>query len=236
MSEKNQNKTLLLIESIGYLPATATSKRKEWYGIYQCECGNKITTIIRRVNSGKIKSCGCSRMGNRTHGMHKHRLYFTWINIIRRTTHTDYKSYKNYGGRGIDVCERWLNIANFIEDMYPTYEEGLSIDRINNDKGYYPDNCRWTTNAVQNRNTRRLRSSNSNGWRGVYFNKTAEKWYARISVDNKRKHIGTFNSALEAAMAYDKYVIDNNLEHTTNNIKREKDERINSAEEDNSVS
>ena len=126
------------------------------------------------------------------------------------------KKYKDYGGRGITVCERWHSIENFIEDMYPTYIEGLSLDRINVDGDYEPNNCRWVTKSIQARNTRLLMSTNTSGFRGVCWDKRVEKWRAYLSIKGKRIHLGYFDTPEEGAIAYNNYVIENNLEHTLN--------------------
>lgn len=154
----------------------------------------------------------------KTHELTKHRLYKTWKNIIARCNNKNNPLYNYYGQRGIKVCDRWLNVANFIEDMYPTFKEGLSIDRENNDLGYEPSNCRWTNKTIQARNTKKIYSHNTSGYRGViYSNKSLKSPYqAQIKVNGKNIYIGLYNTAENAAKARDKYVIDNNLEHTLN--------------------
>ncbi len=87
------------------------------------------------------------------HGMHNHCLYKTWFNMISRCTNKNDNAYKNYGGRGISVCERWMDIKNFIEDMGER-PAGFSIDRIENDLGYSPENCKWSSDKEQARNRR----------------------------------------------------------------------------------
>lgn len=96
------------------------------------------------------------------------------------------------------------------------YESNLTIDRKDNDKGYGPDNCRWVTQEIQSRNTRRIRENNTSGYRGVSFKKAINKFQCRINVDKKQIYLGVYDSAIEAALTYDKYVVDNNLEHTKN--------------------
>lgn len=100
--------------------------------------------------------------------------------------------------------------------MNDTYKEGLSIDRIDNNKGYSKDNCRWTTRTVQARNKRKLMSTNTSGYKGLCWSKAKNKWLARIKIASKRIHIGIYDDKVEAAKAYDKYITDNNLEHTKN--------------------
>lgn len=209
-----------LIKDLGII-STNTNKKRLRYGLYKCSCGNEFKAISSRVKNMHTKSCGCytimrTKEVNTTHGVNTHPLYNIWHNIIKRTTNIKAKQYKDYGGRGISICERWLKVENFIEDMYPTFEEGLTIDRINNDGNYEPSNCRWTTRSVQSRNTQIIRANNTSGYRGVCFNKSAKKWQAQIVICRKLKYLGLFLNASEAAKAYDSYVIENGLEHTIN--------------------
>lgn len=91
------------------------------------------------------------------HGMAGEAGYQAWLDIKKRCYNPADPAYPNYGGRGIEVCERWLNDARaFFADMGPR-PPGAELDRIDNDRGYYPDNCRWTTHTVNCRNTRRVR-------------------------------------------------------------------------------
>lgn len=133
-----------------------------------------------------------------------------------RCTNPKNTNYKSYGGRGITVCDKWLDINNFIDDMYPSFVEGLTLDRKENDKGYSKDNCRWATKIVQSRNTRRIRSNNTSGYRGVSWCASKNKWVSQITVNFLVIFIGRFNTSLESALAYDKYIANNNLEHTKN--------------------
>lgn len=216
----NQNLVMpILVEDLGLQYATPTSKERKRYGIFQCRCGVHFKAISSNVKSGTTTSCGCyHKEVIRTHGLSNHRLYKFWQGIITRTTNPKADSFKNYGGRGIKVCERWKDVHNFIEDMEPTYMEGLSLDRKDSSKDYSPDNCRWTTRAVQSQNTRKLRSTNTSGFRGVRFKKSNNKWQAQISVNNKRHHLGYFDKAIDAAFRYDSYVLENGLEHTINGV------------------
>ena len=209
------NKILELVFDLGMIFPTETSKNKYRYGLYKCFCGNIFKTQTQDVNRKNTKSCGCLiGKPNITHGLTNHRLYPTWVMMKNRCLNKKNDAFKHYGERGISICDRWLDVKNFIEDMYPSYQEGLTIDRINNDGNYEPSNCRWATKEVQCRNTRKLSSRNITGYRGIVFQ--YNKFNARISVDNKKIYLGTFNNDINAAKAYDNYVIENNLEHTKN--------------------
>jgi hypothetical protein len=215
--------TPALIKDLGILFTNDTSKQKRHFGLYKCQCGNEFITLFSSTKNGHTNSCGCYnksiiKVVSITHGLRYHRIYNTWKNMVARTTSPKKYNFNNYGGRGIIVCARWKNVAYFIEDMYPSYQEGMSIDRINNDGNYEPSNCRWTTKCIQSRNTKIIRPNNTSGYRGVSFDKHRGLWSCQITINSKSKYLGRFNTALDAAKAYDKYVIDNSLEHTINGV------------------
>lgn len=149
------------------------------------------------------------------HGLRKHRLYRTWQQMMSRCYNEKSTSYKYYGMIGIKVCKDWHNVVTFVNDMFPTFKEGLTLDRKNSNGNYEKDNCRWATKEVQNRNTRKIMSTNVSGYRGVYLS-SGKKYQTSISVNNKIIHLGTFKTAFEAAKVRDEYIIKNNLEHTRN--------------------
>ena len=127
----------------------------------QCSCGNEHLVTGGRLRRGESKSCGCLRHegGPLRHGdSARGRLtpeYRTWSNMIDRCERPGNKSYKDYGGRGIAVCARWRgDFALFLADMGRKPSALHSIDRIRNDEGYGPGNCRWATRQEQNRNKR----------------------------------------------------------------------------------
>ena len=97
-------------------------------------------------------------ISSKLHGMINKPVYKTWSGIKQRCLNSNDPAYKDYGGRGITVCKRWLDFKNFYEDMGDP-PEGMEIDRKENDKGYYKDNCRWTTSTINNRNRRSMKLS-----------------------------------------------------------------------------
>ena len=203
---------LILLEDLGMIYPTEKSNAKRHYALYKCFCGNEFKTRVQYIKNNHTKSCGCLRGIN--HNLSNHRLYRTWNAMIERCFNKTNPNYKNYGGRGITVCDEWLDIKAFINDMFPTYIEGLTLDRINPNSNYEKNNCRWATKTTQSRNTKRLRTDNTSGYRGVSLNNI--KWTSQIHINGKKIHIGCFDTALEGALAYDKYIIDNKLGHTRN--------------------
>jgi hypothetical protein len=130
-------------------PVGSRHRSTEWLCI--CDCGNFKIVTRRLLIAGHTKSCGCLHAGKPRHGMYKTKIYRVWRSMHRRTKKR-FPGSDTYIDKGISVCERWNLFENFYEDMGPTYKEGLSIDRINNDGNYEPDNCKWSTTTEQSRN------------------------------------------------------------------------------------
>ena len=210
-----QDMTPKLLKDLGIYLKEGT-KYKYRYGLYECQyCGKEFTAstydIVRKRST---KSCGCLQVGSNTkHNLTSHPLYRAWYKMKYRCTYTQSSDYIDYGGRGIKVCARWLDLNNFIEDMLPTYIEGLTLDRIDVNGNYEPANCRWANSTTQARNTRDIQINNTSGYRGAVWHKAANKWSAQISLEGKSKHLGYYNTALDAAKAYERYVRLNELEH-----------------------
>jgi len=125
-----------------------------------CDCGGIAKAYAYDLRAGKVQSCGClTREGRaRTHGMagagkRRSPTYNVWAAMVQRCTNPLDRNYSYYGGRGITVCERWREFQNFYEDMGEK-PDGLTLDRIDNDKNYASDNCRWVPMRTQSRNKR----------------------------------------------------------------------------------
>lgn len=122
-----------------------------------CDCGAKKQVRLSALEQGKSVSCGCYQKENMSkiktkHGMEKSKTYRVWAAMKKRCKNPNSKWFHRYGGRGIKVCERWHRFENFLSDM-GEQPKGLDLDRIDNNGGYSPENCRWTTRKINVRNS-----------------------------------------------------------------------------------
>lgn len=131
-----------------------------------CDCGKEKRVQANRIRNGKTKSCGCKhiRNGNFKHGLYRSTENIIWMGIKGRCYTPTSTSYKNYGARGIKMCDRWKNsFENFLADMGKRPSKKHSIERINNNGNYEPSNCKWATNLEQSKNKRTTKKIAFNG-------------------------------------------------------------------------
>lgn len=138
-----------------------TEKGKAYWKC-KCECGNICTKLGRALRLGKTSSCGCIV---RKHGDYNKKIYIIWNGIINRCCRGGNKNSKKYYlNKGIEVCDEWKDYLTFKEwALNNGYKEGLSIERIDNNKGYYPDNCKWIKREEQSLNQTHTRFLEING-------------------------------------------------------------------------
>lgn len=149
----------------------------------ECECGNVVSVPYSRLMRGETKSCGCILRELKTkHGKSNTRLYTAWENMKTRCYNPNDDFYADYGGRGIKVCDEWLDdFTSFYKwSMENGYKSHLTIDRIDNNGDYSPDNCRWVDLKTQGRNKRNNVQVTING-----ETKTLSEWAESEGINQK---------------------------------------------------
>ena len=160
-------------------------RRVMWH--CQCDCGNQPIVDGSALRSGNTYSCGCARrevsaIKSFKHGGVGSSTYDVWESMKKRCFDPNQMSYPNYGGKGIHVCKRWMSFESFLADM-GVRPDGMSIDRIDNTKGYEPGNCRWATPTEQQRNRTNNKILTLNGVR-----KTQSEWASELGLYDATIH------------------------------------------------
>lgn len=146
--------TDLIGKTFNNLTVTEFAYSKDGRGYWKCKCTCGNETVVLRSNLPKIKSCGCLLTTNKYVGKFPEQVRQAYYNMRKRCYSKSNKSYKDYGGRGITICEEWSTLEGFLNDMLESYQEGLTLDRIDVDKNYCKENCRWVSLKKQANNKR----------------------------------------------------------------------------------
>lgn len=168
----------------------------------RCECGNETLVPTYRLTSGQTKSCGCKKYEshNKKHGMTKTDIHNKWVQMRQRCNQKNCKAYKDYGAKGIRVCDEWNDFEPFWKwSIENGYCYGLSLDRIDNSKGYSPENCRWVEWKEQCNNRRSNILIEYNG-----ETKTLKKWCSELGLSYSliRNRIVNLGYSFEYAIKY----------------------------------
>lgn len=182
--------------------------KRRWFCV--CECGRTTSVFQFSLKRGITKSCGCLRDEMRpaiaaktftTHGMSKTPEFVAWCSIVQRCTNPRARVYKHYGGRGIKICDKWASSFDaFFNDVGPRPSSEHSIDRINVDGDYEPNNVRWATRNQQAQNQRR-RADNTSGVVGVSFCRPRKIWSVSMKRDGEMIFHKEFKSKEQAVAA-----------------------------------
>lgn len=211
---------IIIIKDLGMKYPLPTSKQKKRYMLVKCyKCESVFEMTANNIKTRQRTTCReCSFSWG--HSKYKTRIYTIWQAMKQRCYNAKSDSFNNYGGRGISVCEEWKKdfLIFYKWSVLNGYSDELTIDRINNDGNYEPNNCRWATPSQQNVNSRLIRANNTTGYRGVCFDSTRNKYVAHIQEDKKVHFLGYFDSKIDAAISYNDFIIKNKTTHPLNKI------------------
>lgn len=191
---------------VGYVVGT---KNKNARFLVECECGTNKSIACRDVVSSHSRSCGCHKIDAAIKNLEKivpkrnqdrtdHPLsYSSWVSMLARVTDERHVFYKHYGGRGITIDPRWHDFKEFYKDMGDRPRKGMSLERIDNDKGYYKENCKWATTKEQSRNRRNSKPQTYKG-ETLFIQDWSERYNVPVRKLYKLVDSGKFESFLDS--------------------------------------
>ena len=223
LEELNQNNfKMKIIEDLGMKKSRGSSEKNVRYAIFECTvCNKHFETIVSRAKNKKQEKCkSCSQ---KKHGLSKSTLYIRYYNMITRCYNEKSDHYSAYGAIGVTVCKEWLDSFDNFQNWAVNngYKKHLELDKdiLSKKLGispaiYSPETCMFITSEENNKHRKVVNKMNKSGYKGVTsYN---GKFKTTINVNGKFIHLGLWNTALEAAKAYDSFIINNNLEREGN--------------------
>lgn len=207
-----------ILQDLGMKKPTENYYKKVRMALFECTmCNKPFEAVVSTKSKNQLycKNCNgtCLKKDNRDHP-----LYRIWADTKSKIKSDKGKRHISYLDKSITMCKEWIDsFESFFEWALPLWKEGTSIDRIDNDGNYEPSNCRFTTMSVQAANTRKLRSNNTSGYRGV-FKIHDNLWWVNVRFNYKSYRLGSYKTALEAAKAYDYFILNMNLPNTINGV------------------
>lgn len=180
---KHKNLTGLKVGRLTVIRLNCINKHRQTVWECICDCGNKTNVRGYHLLQNRVNSCGCLRNDVlaemlRTHGMTDTSPYRSWSGMLSRCENTNDERYKDYGGRGIAVCDEWHDFEMFWGDMKKGYAEGLTLDRIDVNGNYCPENCKWSTQKEQANNRRNNVIISFNG-----ITQTLSQWADMLGIN-----------------------------------------------------
>lgn len=195
--EGEQSGRLTLLHEVGV-------ERGKLRWMAECVCGNEIKIIASLFRKGRVKSCGCLRNDLtskrfRKHGKTDSLEHQSWRGMHQRCRSPNASNYKHYGGRGITICERWFDLQNFCDDMGPRLSKEYTLERIDTNGNYEPDNCVWLPQKLQAKNTRQNVWIDFNGERLTLTDALSELGVGHISIYHR---VQRYNETHQQAFDY----------------------------------
>lgn len=207
-----------VIKDLGMKKPTENYYKKVRMATFECtNCLSHFDAVVTTKSQNQLFCKECNGTSNKKPNRN-HKLYRIWADTKTKLKCTDSRSV-SYLSKNITMCEEWMNSFDAFYDWATSngYQEGLTIDRKDNDGNYEPSNCRWVNYSVQTVNQRTIKKTNTTGYKGIIkIHDTL--WVAHINYEHKHYGIGSFKSAIEAAKAYDSFVKLMNWPHSNNNL------------------